>query len=990
MKYPKQLRKTLLPGALAGLTASSLGLAGTFNTDFSTEPAGATASGTAAIMDGALHLTELLGSQQGNYILDDLDGGNAITGFTANFKLLIGGGNGADGFSFNFAPDLPGSLTEEGGGTGLSVCFDTYDNGGGEAPAIDIKKGGVIIASAKGTGGLFRNNAFNQVKLTVLNDQSLSLSVGSTIIFTNLYGAFAASAGQFGLGARTGGSFDNHWVDDLQITTSSTPPAHPFVTSATPQGTGIGPAEVVTVKIQDAGATVNQGSIQMKFNGVAVTPSVGKNGDITTVAYDAPGLMASGSLNTVELTFADTANPPVSKTISYQFTVSKYVAIPAAMKVTPVANKPGFIWRLFANQANQVNSNAKTEAALNGQLKAGDGTLLPNLADPFSQGVALDVSTAPNPENAPIQFEIATVINMSPDGTSNGTFQPDDQMPGVPATDGSNNGIAGEIITYLDLPAGATTMAVASDDGFRTTAGRPYDAFDSITLGEYEGGRGVSETAFTVVVEEAGVYPFRTTWEQGGGGANVEWYTIKADGTRVLINDTANGGVRAYRATSTPIPPYVKAISPSPAPRQLNGVSSALQVVLADGTPNALKDSSVTLKFDGASVTPQTQRSGNTLTLTYAPTGLLIPTEGHTAELSYTDATGGYSRTKQWVFQNLKQLVLPAPKLTEDFESYPEDSQPTGWTAWNFTAQNLDYRDITDQKSLSYENWVLVNTNNVPSIDDGVVEIAPGQTFNGKPVDGITVPLASGNILYAESDSRSNTDALGRGYVGQTQFITSSPFNCSQIKDVVITWSALYMQNQDSYGGVEYSVDGGTTWLPIIYYLDSPDIALNPDGTVDAVSTFTRANTDTSSWIDNGVSKGGKYGDGLGAAITADLGPYVAPRINDDGVEGKRIEVARLKAAGGKADVRLRFSAMGTDSWYYAIDNIAFYDVPDTTQPPQFNPPALSGGTVTISWSGSGTLQEATSVAGPWANSASQANPQTVPALGNKFYRLAR
>jgi len=56
---------------------------------------------------------------------------------------------------------------------------------------------------------------------------------------------------------------------------------------------------------------------------------------------------------------------------------------------------------------------------------------------------------------------------------------------------------------------------------------------------------------------------------------------------------------------------------------------------------------------------------------------------------------------------------------------------------------------------------------------------------------------------------------------------------------------------------------------------------------------------------------------------------------------------------------------------------------------PVFNAPTLAGGSVTISWTGSGTLQEATSLGGSWSTSPSQNNPQTVPATsGNKFYRI--
>src|SRR5436309_15630705 len=103
----------------------------------------------------------------------------------------------------------------------------------------------------------------------------------------------------------------------------------------------------------------------------------------------------------------------------------------------------------------------------------------------------------------------------------------------------------------------------------------------------------------------------------------------------------------------------------------------------------------------------------------------------------------------------------------------------------------------------------------------------------------------------------------------------------SSFKGVVISFSNIYEQNQNRLGAVEYSVDGGRTWLPVVYFLEGPDIKLNADGTVNALRTFNDANADTSSWVDNGVAKGDKYGDGIAAPITAALGDYIAPRIND-------------------------------------------------------------------------------------------------------------
>jgi hypothetical protein len=59
------------------------------------------------------------------------------------------------------------------------------------------------------------------------------------------------------------------------------------------------------------------------------------------------------------------------------------------------------------------------------------------------------------------------------------------------------------------------------------------------------------------------------------------------------------------------------------------------------------------------------------------------------------------------------------------------------------------------------------------------------------------------------------------------------------------------------------------------------------------------------------------------------------------------------------------------------------------SNPPVMNIPTLSGGNVTISWTGTGTLQEAITIPGTWADSPNQNNPQIVPAsTPMKFYRI--
>ena len=68
---------------------------------------------------------------------------------------------------------------------------------------------------------------------------------------------------------------------------------------------------------------------------------------------------------------------------------------------------------------------------------------------------------------------------------------------------------------------------------------------------------------------------------------------------------------------------------------------------------------------------------------------------------------------------------------------------------------------------------------------------------------------------------------------------------------------------------------------------------------------------------------------------------------------------------------------------------LAFSATQQVSTPPVLNIPALSAGQITISWTGTGTLQEATSVSGPYQASTNQNNPQTITATGGqKFYRI--
>lgn len=306
---------------------------------------------------------------------------------------------------------------------------------------------------------------------------------------------------------------------------------------------GSAPLEVV---IYDGGDTVNEGTVKVKVNGAEVPAIVAKTGAVTRARYSPAALWNPAATYAANLTFDD----GTARSFDWTFTVANYQTLTPAMKVTD-AKDPGFVWRVFQNDANQDTTVQRAEDALAGLLRDGSGNPLANLADPFAFGAASDAGAPLDPGAGTVTFLIPTVINANQNaGGGAGYFVPDDAMAGIPGTLGGTDGIAVEILTFIELPAGFYTMGVNSDDGFRTTAGFLNDT--PLMMGEYNGGRSANDTLFQFGVVESGVYAFRTVYFEGGGDAAVEWFLVNADGTRALINDTDNGGPRSFQKGTIP------------------------------------------------------------------------------------------------------------------------------------------------------------------------------------------------------------------------------------------------------------------------------------------------------------------------------------------------------------------------------------------------------------------------------------------------------
>lgn len=299
------------------------------------------------------------------------------------------------------------------------------------------------------------------------------------------------------------------------------------------------------------GSIVDPDSAKLYIDGALVPLTVSpKNLDATDFSYTRATPFTPASVHSYTIEIMDTNGNMVTDTSTFK--TMYYAVLTQSMQAVSVdTSKRGFLWNVFQNEDYIHTSLAETELALAGQLVDGNGTpVTENRASSWFRGPALADGVTVGPL---VQFEIPTVINLSQiGGELNGNFTPDDQMPGIPGQLGLDDGIDAEIITFVDLPAGWITLGVTSDDGFRSQAGYINDPADAVLLGELQA---VANATYLVFVQDAGIYPIRTIWVEGGGGAHIEMVSVKADGTRVLINDTANGGYIAYRSGVAPEKP---------------------------------------------------------------------------------------------------------------------------------------------------------------------------------------------------------------------------------------------------------------------------------------------------------------------------------------------------------------------------------------------------------------------------------------------------
>ncbi len=461
-------------------------------------------------------------------------------------------------------------------------------------------------------------------------------------------------------------------------------------------------------------------------------------------------------------------------------------------------------------------------------------------------------------------------------------------------------------------------------------------------------------------------------------------------------------------------------LSTIPANSQISVAPDRLYRATLTNLTYAVVPGSIQLSLNGAPVAPPpviTQNGGLT-TVSYESAALLPSGSTNRYTLTYSDNAvppKSYTNQVQFIVAAYTDLQLPPPIHFENFDNTPEGTLPPGWTSVSldtlrdfssepeFTMTNLD--------SAAYTNWTVVDVSRFTGTFDvysrfynfnpppagwtedyqRVLSVNPSNVVNGVFLRN----LASGRMVFGNSGYRNDS-------LGQVLYLFSPDFDLTGKTDVHLAFHSLWEQNQDSIAAVEYSIDEGLTWLPIVYMLDSSDVVTNLDGSIDALTTFTNEYIGgfqgVATYVDPDTFAivGGYYGAFIGVDSNqwSTLGPYISRRVDDNPIESKRVEVFRLPQADNQPKVRLRFAHAGTDSWYFGVDNVGFYSL--ASAPLQISSIVRVGQNVTVAWPGAPglRLQKSTSLANPnWGNiEGTEGSSSHTEAISGPevYFRLAR
>ena len=608
---------------------------------------------------GYLAITDAINDRFSTIIFPDIDGGKPVAGFTLECDVRLGNpvgndGRPADGLAVSYArandpllingeanKDNPaydirssfsvGGAPEMGTRTGIVVSFDTWQGNAYLDGTVDVEglmvqvDGKVVKTYAMGTRngacdditsletGPYDSTAsgspdglcWTKLKVDLAVDGKLTVGYKGATILDKFQTAFFPSPGRIVFSGRTGGANANQHVDNVSLITI---PAENMLGAGSIDNAFSWRA-IITDNVA-TGSILDPATAVFSLDGVAVTPtSVEKIDNDTFFRFTRPisAPFASGSTHSVKLTAKDTKG--VTLDVLRDLVTPSYTLVPGSLAsgIDETSAELGFKYRVQWSQAlnrglgnTDVNRTFFAERQINQAYLDASGAPVPNEA-------TLDGAD----ENGYLNIDGA--VNYDQQGASQGNFttatgKPEGIYPGMPSAD--NNSFTVEFSGYALLEPGAYRFAVNSDDGFKHTVGRGLSDAFGLKLGEFDGGRGASDTAYDVVVLERGLYPMRWLQWEGGGGANVEIFTINNDGSRHLVNDPDDeASIKVYRTGLAKS--HVRLTSP--VPDQIGGAAaeSPITIEVVDGKTAV---GPITVKIDGILQSTPVTKAGNVST----------------------------------------------------------------------------------------------------------------------------------------------------------------------------------------------------------------------------------------------------------------------------------------------------------------------------------------------------------------------------------------
>ena len=160
---------------------------------------------------------------------------------------------------------------------------------------------------------------------------------------------------------------------------------------------------------------------------------------------------------------------------------------------------------------------------------------------------------------------------------------------------------------------------------------------------------------FEFYVPEAGLYPYRVLWWEGGGGANLEIFSY-VNGEKTLINDPdVEGSIKAFTPKGATVDEsttergttgraYIASISPN---QGAFATTKNVELTVVNGSVSTLDQGSVKFTYDGEVVSHKVSSDGDARVISYdASSG---GNGKHTAIVEYADSAG-ITRTAEWSF----------------------------------------------------------------------------------------------------------------------------------------------------------------------------------------------------------------------------------------------------------------------------------------------------------------------------------------------------